>query len=164
VGFEKTLLVNTGTTETPTWTEIDLAKDVTVTKEKGEINATSRVTARQGWEATEEGLKKFSVDFDSLQPAPDEAVNPAYAALDAAFLANSTVDVCVADGAISGTAVPAIRVQCGVFGGTESEPLNDMVTVKFSLKAKSAPVYGTFTSGTFSSTSSSSSSSSSSST
>ncbi len=161
VGFENVLVINTGSNLSPTWTEVDMAKDVTVNKEKGEINATSRVTARAGWEATKEGLKKFSIEFDSLKPSPDET-NAAFTALEAAFLANTTVDVCVADGAISGTSVPAVRVQCGVFGGTEGQPLNDMATVKYNLKANQVPVFGTFTGGSFSSPTSSSSSSSSS--
>lgn len=151
LGYKNALYINTAASGTPTWVEIDLAKDVTVNKEKAEVDGTARTTARLGWEAIYDGLKKFSIEFDSLKPATTET-NTAFSTLNSAFIANTPVDVVVCDDDKSGVSVPGIRCSAaGVFGGTESQPLKDMTTVKFSLKAQAAPVAGTFTSGVWTS-------------
>ena len=146
VGYQHFLYVNTGTIPAPTWTEVDLARDVTLNREKTEIDATSRATARGGWTATEDGLKSFTAEFESLY----DPGNPAFDALEAAFDANTDVDVLVLDGAVSVDGSAGVRVTCGVFGGNRSEPLNDVVTVNYSLKNKDVPASGTVTGGVFS--------------
>ncbi|MCK9492679.1 MAG: hypothetical protein M0Q24_11405 [Sulfurimonas sp.] len=149
-GFENYLYINTNTTESPTWTEIDLAKDVTFNKDKGEIDGTSRKTARDGYSATEDGLKAWSAEFDSLIPSEDEDANAALAALDAAYRANTTVDVLrVRGGSVATDGCYAERVTCGVFGGSEGEPMNDMSTISYTLKNKAVPAVGTVSSSEF---------------
>lgn len=150
LGYENYLYINTGTTESPTWTEIDLARDVNIGKDKNEINADRRATARNGWGAVEDGLKNWSVDFDTLVPASDEDANAAFTALEAAYRANTSVEVLRTRGAaISVDGTYAEKVTCGVFGGAEGEPLNDMMTISFSLKAKAVPAFGTVSSSAF---------------
>lgn len=149
-GFENYLYVNTGTTESPVWTEIDLARDVNFGKDKGDIDGTSRKTAREGYSANEDGLKSWSAEFDSLIPSEDEDANAALAALDAAYRANTAVDVLrVRGGSVNTDGCYAERVSCGVFGGSEGEPMNDMATISYTLKNKAVPSVGTVSSGDF---------------
>lgn len=149
-GFDNYLYVNTGTTGEPTWSEIDLAKDVTFNKEKNEIDATNRASARLGWEASEDGLKKWSANFDSHVPAEDEDANPAFDALDAAFMNNTSVEILrVRGGSKNDSGCYAEKVTCGVFGGNESEPVNDMATISYTVSAKAAPSIGTVSGGGF---------------
>lgn len=155
LGYENYLYINTGTGDgtgeggSETWTEIDLARDVTVNKEKDEIDATSRVTARTGWKAVENGLKQFSVEFESLVPAPDEDANTGFTALKTAFNDNTTVEVLLVEGPISTDSLAATFCVCNVFGGSEGEPLNEMKTISFNLKAIEAPIDGTTSSSAF---------------
>ena len=150
-GFENYLYVNTNTVESPTWIEIDLARDVNFNKEKTEIDGTSRKTARQGYTATEDGLKSWSCEFDTLIPSEDEDANAAFDELSDAFENNTTVDVLrVRGGSINTDGAYAERVTCGVFGGAEGEPLNDMATLSYTLKSGStAPSIGTVSGGAF---------------
>lgn len=148
-GFERYLFINTSSTETPVWTEVDLAREVTQTREKDEIDSTARATARLGYKDVEDGLKSFGVEFDSLVPNVGET-NAAFTKLESAYETNGSVDVLLAHGPLnSSPAVFARRATCKVFGGSESEPLNDNVTVKFTLKAKGKPTLGTVTTGAF---------------
>lgn len=150
VGYENYLYINTGTSGSPIWTEVDLTRDVSKNRDKSEVDATSRSTARNGWKATEDGLKSMGVEFESLKPAPDET-NAAFTALEEAFEDNGSVEALLAEGPIdSGSAVPAVKAVCGVFGGNESQPLEDMTTVSYTLKNKQTPVKGTVSGGVFS--------------
>jgi hypothetical protein len=148
-GFENYLYINTGTAETPVWTEIDLAKDVNVNKDKGELDANCRKYARDGFAVVDDGLKTVGYEFESLVPATGETANAGFTALESAYNDNASVDIIRADGAMNGTDVPGERVTCGVFGGSRGEPLDGMTTVSYTLKAKSVPAAGTFTSGTW---------------
>lgn len=146
-GFMNYLYINTSEDETPVWTEIDLAKDVNVNKEKAELNANCRKYAREGFAVVEDGLKTVGYEFDSLVPAVGEAANAGFAALDAAYDNNTAVEVIRADGPKSTENITGERVMCGVFGGTRSEPLEDLATVSFTLKAKGVPKKGKFGAG-----------------
>lgn len=156
VGFESALYINTGVGDgtgeagTEVWTEIDLARDVTDNREKDEIDSTSRATARTGYKSVENGLKSFSIEFESLVPKPTETVNPAFAALKAAWAGNTTVEVLMVDGGTKATDdLNATFAVCNVFGGSRGEPLNDVTTIKYSVKAVEAPIEGTTESGAF---------------
>ena len=152
LGYESALYINTGTYAVPVWTEIDLARDVKFSKAKDEIDATSRQSARGGWKAMADGLKSWSAEFDTLVPAAGETPNPAFAALEAAWYANTSVDVLRVRGGVVSDAGPlyAEHVQCQVLGGDEGEPLNDVATINFKLtNGSTVPVRGTTSSGTF---------------
>jgi len=152
LGRDTYLYVNTGTEAgdgTGTFTEIDLAKDLTVDRSKTEIDITNRESARSGYTATAQGLKSLKIDYDAHKPALGETANAGSAAIAAAFLDNSTVEIVVADGDINtGTSVPATFFVANVGGGSESQPLNDAVTVATSLTNIGAPLTGTYSTGT----------------
>ena len=156
LGFENFLYINTGVKDgtgenvTAVWTEIDLARDVTLAKEKTEVDATSRVTARSGWTATEDGLKKFSVEFDSLVPSPSEPVNAGFTELELAFDTNVDTEVLlVKGGPIDTDGLDAQFAVVGVFGGDDAQPLNDMQAISFNLINKGVPTKGTTLSGEY---------------
>lgn len=152
-GFKNALYVNTGTYAVPVWTEIDLARDVKFTKNKEQIDATSRQSARTGWKASIGGLKDWACEFESLIPAEGETPNAGFAALVAAYNANTTVDILRVRGGLvtdAGATHYAQRVECHVLGGDEGEPLNDVATLSVKLvNASTAPVEGTAGDGNF---------------
>jgi len=156
LGFENFLYINTGVEDgtgenaSAVWTEIDLARDVTVTKDKTEVDGTSRVTARGGYTATEDGLKKLSVEFDTLVPAPGESANAAFDLLEARFETNTNVEVLlVRGGPIDTDSLIAQFMVAGVFGGDDAQPLNDMQAIAFALINKTVPTQGTTLSGDY---------------
>jgi len=150
VGYASCLYVNTGTTETPTWTEIDMARDVTLNYEKDEINSNARATARLGWKSTIDGLKSMAAEFESLKPAPGETANAGFTALRKAYRKNLQIEVISCDAPIN-TTTPADAVYgvFGVFGGSEGQPLEDVVAISYTLKNAGVPQFGTVSEGTF---------------
>ena len=152
-GFESALYVNTGIPATPVWTEIDLARDVTLNRAKDELDATARATARTGYKATENGLKEFSVEFESLVPKVSEGANAAFVTLETAWKDNTTVEILHTDGGVLSTdGLQAIKAVCNVFGGTRNEPNADVTSVDFSCKLASetdAYLEGVTASGAF---------------
>jgi len=152
MGKDTYLFVNTGTKAgngTGTWTEVDLAKDLTKDRTKAEIDVTNRESARAGYTAKAQGLKEFKVSFDSNKAALGVTPNAGSALVDAAFDSDASVEFVVAEGNINtGTAVPAMFAVGFVGGGNESQPLNEAVTVSYSLSNVGAPLTGTYTTGT----------------
>lgn len=156
LGFENFLYINTGVKDgtgenaSAVWTEVDLARDVNQTNEKTEVDATSRVTARVGYTATEDGLKKFGVEFDTLVPAPSEPANAAFDELEDSFLGNVDTEVLlVKGGPIDTDGLDAKFATVGVFGGDDAQPLNDMQAITFNLLNKAVPTKGTTLSGEY---------------
>jgi len=154
MGYESSLYINTGTYGSPTWTEIDLARDVTIGETIPKVNVTTRRTARDGWVANDYGLKENNISFDVLIPAAGES-NTAYDALLAASRARTPVDILhVEGGQISTDGLDATRSVCGVFGGDKGEPLQDASTRSFELSFtlnsdQDVPQYGTTSGGAF---------------
>lgn len=136
-GFESVLYVNTATYGSPTWVEVDLARDLTDLRDQEEVDMTTRGTARLGFKAAQAGTTPMGFEFDCLVPAAGET-NSAYTALLAALKARSTVDLLhVEGGDISIDALPATRIVCCLTGGGKGEPLSGAATRSF--KAIFAP-------------------------
>lgn len=154
LGFESALYVNTGTYGSPTWTEIDLARDVTSLGDVSKIDATTRRTARNRYFANVGGLREIGWTVPTLLPAAGET-NDAYAALLAAFEDGTAVDILhVEGGEIDTDGLNATRAVCGVFGGAKSEPLNDVSSRDFDLSFtlnddQDVPQFGTTSGGEF---------------
>jgi hypothetical protein len=128
-GFESTLYVNTATFGAPTWTEIDLARDLKSLRDQAELKTTTRGTARRGFEAAVAGITPAGWEFEMLKPAAGES-NDAYTALIAALKARTSVDLLHVDGGdIDQDGLPATRIVCCVTGGGEGEPISDVTTV-----------------------------------
>lgn len=131
MGFESTLYVNTATFESPTWTEIDLARDLKDLRDQEDIDVTTRGIARLGYKAAQAGITPFGFDFECLVPAAGES-NTAYEALMVALKARSSVDLLhVEGGNIDTDALPAERGVCCLTGGGKGEPLNGASTRSF---------------------------------
>lgn len=64
LGMEAKLYRNSGTYASPTWTEIQNVKDLTLNLEAGEADVTTRGNA--GWRATIASLKDGSIEFDMV--------------------------------------------------------------------------------------------------
>ena len=91
-------------------------------------------------------MKSFKIDFDSHKVALGETPNAANAVIDDAFDDNSTVDVIVSNGNIhTGTAVDSQYSRCSVGGGSESQPLDDVVTIAYSMTNNDIPESGSWT-------------------
>ena len=154
IGYESSLYVNTGTFASPTWTEIDLARDVTRNQAVNKIDVTTRATAREGYIANEYGLRELGWTFDMLVPAAGES-SAAYSALNDAQNDRTNVDILhVEGGVISTDGLTATRAVCGVFGGEKGEPLQDASTRSFELSFilnsdQTVPQFGTTSGGAF---------------
>ena len=155
LGRDQYLYVNTGTKDGTgegggeVWTEAGLAADVTYNREKTEIDVTNRESARTGYTATAQGLKSFSIEYDTHKPALGETPNPADALLRDAWLTNSVEEIIISEGPASGTSVPCTFAEVNVGGGSESQPLNEAVTSNVKLTNVGPPIPGTFTAGAF---------------
>jgi len=154
MGFESTLYVNTGTYESPTWTEIDLARDLTDVRDQAEIDVTTRGISRRGYQAAQAGTTPWGFDFDCLVPAGGET-NTAHSALVTALKARTTVDILhVEGGAIDIDDLSAERGVCCVLGGGKGEPQGDAITQSFRVRFtpnsdQNAPEQGTVSSSEF---------------
>ena len=156
LGKNTYLYVNTGTKNgdgqggSETWTEVDLAKDLTKDQTKAEIDITNRESARGGYTAKAQGLKEFKISFDANRAALGVTPNAGIALVEAAFYSDTTEEFVIADGNINtGTAVPGTFAVCFVGGGNETQPLNEAVTISYDLTNVGAPINGAWTTGTF---------------
>lgn len=110
-----------------TYEIIDLARDVTLNREKTEIDVTNRQSAASGYQATSQGLKSFSVEFEAHKEAAGETPSAGMDLLAQAWESNETVWVKVTSGN------ETITAACKVGGGNEEEPLDDAVTISYTL-------------------------------
>lgn len=154
MGYNSSLYVNTGTYLSPTWSELDLARDVTGMDSIDKVDVTTRRTARLGFKANDYGLKELGWKADMLVPAAGET-NTAYDELETARKTRDTVDILhVEGGLISTDGLNATRAVCGVFGGEKGEPLNGASTRAYELSFmlnsdQDVPQYGTTSGGAF---------------
>jgi hypothetical protein len=161
MGYESGFYVNTNVDgsgdynfDSPTWTEIALAREVTKTDNIDKQDSTSRQTARLGYKASNYGLSEAGFSFESLVPSAGET-DTAYQTLKDAQTNRKPVDVLhVEGGVISTDGLDATRMICGVYGGERKEPLEDNTTVSFELgfiqnSDQTAPQTGTTSSSAF---------------
>ena len=62
LGYQAKAYINTATSGTPTWTEVDIIRNVTLNLEKGEADVTTR--GAQGWKEVLPTLKEASIDTE----------------------------------------------------------------------------------------------------
>jgi len=131
LGLDAKLFRNTGTYQSPTWTEIGNVRDVTLNLETSEADVTTR--ANNGWRATVATLKDASIEFEMVWDSADAN----FTAMREAFLNNTSVELAVLDGpAASGQ---GLRATCMVTKFSRNEPLEEAITVSVTVK----PTYST---------------------
>ena len=128
LGMEARLYRNTGTYETPTWTEIDNVKDVTLNLETGEADVTTR--ANNGWRATAATLKDGSVEFEMVWDTADAG----FTAIQEAYFDNTSIEFAIMDGDIATSGTQGLRATMAVTNFSRNEPLEEAITVSVTIK------------------------------
>jgi len=124
LGLNAKIYVNTGTTQTPTWTELDLAMDVTINMEKATTDISTRASA--GWRENAATLKDMTVDTTLRY----DVTNAGFDKVKDVFLASGdTVEVVALDGDIGTSGQEGIRFTADVSNFTRNEPLEEALTV-----------------------------------
>jgi TP901-1 family phage major tail protein len=128
LGMEAKLYRNGGTQASPTWTEIQNVKDLTLNLEAGEADVTTRGNA--GWRATVATLKDGSIEFDMVWDTEDAN----FTAIKDAFFNGTNIDLAVMDGDIMQTGTQGLRAEFNITSFSRSEPLEEAITVSVTAK------------------------------
>ena len=131
VGYLAKLYRNTGTYDAPTWEEIDLVRDVTVTLSADEVDLTTRASG--GFKQAGAGLKELTFEFEARWKGDDTNL----AALRDAYLNGTSVELLALDGPVTTPGSQGPRTTCVITKFDRSEPLADAITV--SITAKPTP-------------------------
>ncbi len=121
IGYEGTLTIAPGG-------EVQYVKDFNMTLEASEVDCTTR--ADEGWENTDQGLRKWGAEFDMKVVANDTA----YEAILSAFENKTNLTVTATDGEGFGVSGPMSCTRC-----SKSEPLNGCITASIRLNGKGKP-------------------------
>lgn len=124
-GLDCKLYYNTGTYGTPTWTEIDNCRDLSMSREKGDADGSKRSST---WREKLTTLKDMSIEWEMVYDTEDAN----FAALKTAWDDNTNLDLAIADGAIATSGTEYTRAICKLFDFTEEQPLEDVVVVSVS--------------------------------
>jgi hypothetical protein len=111
-----------------TMTVLGNAKDVTVTKEAGEADVTTR--ANNGWEATAPTLKRCTIEWEMLWKPGDTG----FEAIRTAFLAGGTLELAALDQAHDVLGAEGPKGSFSITGFTRNEPLTEAMTVNVTAK------------------------------
>ena len=133
LGLEAKLYRNTGTSGSPTWTEMTNVKDLTLNLEASEADVTTRGNA--GWRATLAALKDASIEFEMVWDTADAA----FTAIKDAFFGSTSVEFAVMDGDIETAGSQGLRAVMSVTNFSRSEPLEEAISVSVTAK----PTYAT---------------------
>ena len=136
LGLDAKLYRNTGTYITPTWDLIGNVKDVTLNLESGEADVSTR--GNNGWRATVGTLKDASIEFEMVWDTGDMD----FSAIRDAYFNNTTVELAVMDGLITGTGSSGsqgLRATCRITNFSRNEALEEALTVSVTAK----PTYST---------------------
>lgn len=141
VGLSCALYYNTGTFAVPVWTEIDNARDVTLSLEAGEADASTRGSG--GWRETIQSLKDAGIEFEMA----DDNTDAAFIAIRTAFFNGTSIDALALDGDSGTSGSQGLRIIAAVSAFSRNEPLEEVVTESITLKptpnSDSVPVWFT---------------------
>jgi hypothetical protein len=132
LGYQAKAYINTSTTTTPTWTEIDIIRNVTLNLEKGDADVTTRGAA--GWKEVLPTLKEASIDCEIVWDA-DHTI---FTTLLDAFINDKNLEFLFLDGAHTKKGSQGLRAVCGVFKFSRDEQLDGALMANTSFK----PTYG----------------------
>jgi hypothetical protein len=153
-GEQSAIYVNTGTYDSPTWTEIDLAADINDIGGREKVETPTRAVYRSGVKRHTIGMREVGWSFPCYVPEAGET-NTAYDKLVTAYDAKTPVDILVVeDGIISTDGLRAERAVCHIFDFTKPKPIGQatMRNVEVSFcgsEDQSLPETGTTSSGEF---------------
>jgi hypothetical protein len=136
LGVNCKLYRNTGTHSTPTWTEIDIVKEVEITADMQEYDITTR--AEGGATATEPTL--LNIEINGMIRKDDEHVG--FLAMDNAFWQREALEYLIHDGATNSENSRGIRTFAKIFEWSEGQKNGDVVEKKFKLKPTISPTAG----------------------
>lgn len=109
-------------------TEITTAKDVELSVDKEQADATTR--GMRGWKATKGTLKDASLDV----PLEYDPADPGYLALMKACMTDATIPLAVLDGDKATAGVEGLWADFEVVGVKKGEPLNGTQLITFTVK------------------------------
>lgn len=127
VGLSCKLYRNTGTFGVPVWSEIDLARDVTLNLEAGEADASTRASV---WREMLQTLKDAGIEFELASDSEDAE----FTAIKDAFFNNTTLDILALDGGSGVSGSQGLRMISVVTAFSRSEPLEETVTISVTIK------------------------------
>jgi hypothetical protein len=128
LGLDAKMFRNTGTYATPVWNEIKNVRDVTLSLETGEADATTR--GNNGWRATVATLKDGSVEFDMVWDSADDD----FTAIRDAFLNKTALEMAVLDGDVAAAGSQGLRASFMVTNFSRNEPLEEAITASVTVK------------------------------
>lgn len=128
LGMNGKLYYGTPAATLDTMTELDNAKDVTGSLERGEADITTR--ANSGWKATAPTLASATIEFEALWKPGDAG----FEALKTAFLTAGQIELAALDMAKSETGAGGLKGTFCVTNFSRKEPLQDAMTVSVSCK------------------------------
>ena len=128
VGLSCKLYYNTGTYALPTWTEITDARDVTLSLEAGEADASTRGSG--GWRETIQSLKDAGIEFEMAA----DSSSTVFDAIKDAFFDGTSLDVVALDGGSGVSGSEGLRMIAAVSSFSRNEPLEETVTISVNLK------------------------------
>ncbi len=123
LGLNAKIYVNTGTPGTPTWTELDLAQDVTINMEKATSDVSTR--ASQGWRENAASLKDMTVDTTLRY----DSSNLGFQKVRDTYLGSGlSVEVLALDGPVDTAGAEGMRFTSDVSNFSRNEPLEEALT------------------------------------
>lgn len=127
VGLSCYIYINTGTYGTPVWAAIDLAKDVTLSLESGEADASTRASV---WREYLQTLKDAGIELEMVADSADSN----FTLLKDAFFNDTSVDILALDGTSATVGAQGLRMISAVTAFSRAEPLEDTVTISATIK------------------------------
>jgi hypothetical protein len=127
IGFDCQIAHNTGSFGSPTWVDWKNVKDVTLNMEADDADASTR---KSRIKTSLAGMIGASVDFQSNWDTTDTV----FAAILAAFLAGTTVDLAVLDGGSAEAGSQGLHAEFCVLKCSEAQPLNGVTQADISIK------------------------------
>lgn len=118
---------NTGTYETPTWDDVPIIRDLTLTLEKGEADVTTRAGA--GFRQRIGTLKDARVEFEIVWETGDAD----FEAYRDSWLNDTLVDCAVMDGDITTEDQQGLRAEFETFNFSRQEPIDGAVTASVNI-------------------------------
>ena len=128
IGLDAKLYYNANTYASPSWTELTNVKDVSLSMDAGEADASTRGSG--GWKITEATLRSASIEFEMTW----DTSKAWFIALRDAYLAGTLVEMACMDGAIATSGKEGLRAGMSVTEFMRNEPLEGVVTVSVTVK------------------------------